>query len=107
MDGDFALVRVPIRTDADGVLRVDGTRVTLDTVVAAFDAGATPEEIVHEYPSVALPDVYSVIAYYLRHQSDTRAYLATRQRQAAEVCHENERRFAPAGVRDRLLARRG
>jgi hypothetical protein len=57
MDGDFLLVRAPIRTDADGVIRVDGTRVTLDTVVATFDAGATPEEIVQQYPSVALPHI--------------------------------------------------
>lgn len=30
-----------IQTDADGVIRVGGTRVTLDTLVGAFDAGAT------------------------------------------------------------------
>ena len=36
---------VPIHTDADGIVRVAGTRVTLDTIVAAFDAGATAEEI--------------------------------------------------------------
>ncbi len=29
----------PLRTDADGVLRVTGTRVTLDSVVIAFDRG--------------------------------------------------------------------
>jgi len=38
---------------------------------------------------------------------ETRGYLAPRQQQAAQVRHENEQRFAPAGVRDRLLARRG
>jgi uncharacterized protein (DUF433 family) len=97
---------VPIETDADGVIRVGGTRVTLDTVVAAFDAGATAEEIVQQYPSVTLADIYSVIAYYLRHQSEVRAYLAQRQRQAAQVREENERRLDPTGVRDRLLARR-
>jgi hypothetical protein len=37
--------RVPLHTDADGVVRVAGTRVTLDTVVGAFEAGATAEEI--------------------------------------------------------------
>jgi uncharacterized protein (DUF433 family) len=98
--------RVPIETDADGVTRVGGTRVTLDTVVTAFDAGATAEEIVQQYPSVTLADIYSVIAYYLRHQSEVRAYLAQRQRQAAQVREENERRFDPTSVRDRLLARR-
>ncbi len=34
---------IPLETDADGVVRVGGTRVTLDTVVAAFKEGATAE----------------------------------------------------------------
>ena len=98
--------RVPIRTDSDGVIRIAGTRVTLDAVVAAFDGGATAEEIVQQYSSVTLADIYSVIAYYLRHQAEVRAYLAERQQQAALVRQENERRFDPDGIRDRLLARR-
>jgi uncharacterized protein (DUF433 family) len=98
--------RVPIHTDIDGVIRVGGTRVTLDTLVAAFDAGATAEEIAQQYPSVALADVYSVIAYYLRHQPEIRAYLTERQWQAAQVREENGRRFGPSSVRDRLVARR-
>ncbi|HBH04814.1 MAG: hypothetical protein A2W08_04185 [Candidatus Rokubacteria bacterium RBG_16_73_20] len=106
MNPTDTIERVPIHTDADGVIRVGGTRVTLDTVVAAFDAGATAEEIVQQYPSVALADVYSVIGYYLRHPSEVRAYLTQRQRQSAEVREQNERRFDPSGVRDRLLARR-
>jgi len=73
---------------------------------AAFDAGATAEEMVQQYPSVALADAYSVIAYYLRHQSEIREYITRRQHQAAGVREENERRFDPSGVRDRLLARR-
>lgn len=99
--------RVPIHTDGEGVVRVGGTRVTLDSVVAAFEAGATPEEIVQQYPSVGLADAYSVIAYYLRHQAAVRAYMEERQDLAARVRVENERRADPAGVRDRLLARRG
>ena len=98
--------RVPVQTDADGVIRVGDTRVTLDTLVASFDAGATAEEIAQQYPSVSLPDVYTVIAYYLRQQSEVRAYLGQRQQQAAQARAENQRRFDPTGVRDRLLARR-
>ena len=41
MNSAETIERVPIHTDADGVVRVAGTRVTLDTIVAAFDAGAT------------------------------------------------------------------
>jgi uncharacterized protein (DUF433 family) len=98
--------QVPIQTDADGVIRVGGTRVTLDTVVAAFDAGATAEEIGQQYPSVTLAGIYSVVAYYLRHQSEVRAYLAERHQQTTRVREENERRFDLTGVRDRLLSRR-
>lgn len=98
--------RVPIELDADGVIRVGGTRVTLDTLVAAFDAGATAEEIAQQYDSVTLADVYSVIGYYLRHQPEVRAYLGERQNQAALARQEDERRFDPRGVRERLLARR-
>ncbi len=52
------------------VVRVAHTRVTLDTVVAAFDAGATAEEIAQQYSSVPPPDVYSVITYYMRHKEE-------------------------------------
>lgn len=98
--------RVPIETDADGVIRVGRTWVTLDTLVAAFDAGATAEEIAQQYDSVTLADVYSVIGYYLRHQSELRAYLGDRQTKAAQSREEHERRFDPKDVRERLLARR-
>jgi uncharacterized protein (DUF433 family) len=97
---------VPLRTDIDGVIRVGKTRVTLDTVVAAFRDGATAEEIVHQYPSVRLADIYFVIGYYLEHQAEVDAYLQERERLAGEVRKENETRFDPQGLRDRLLARR-
>jgi uncharacterized protein (DUF433 family) len=103
---DMATDRVPLHKDADGVIRVGGTRVTLDTVIGAFNAGATAEEIVQQYPSITLADVYSVIAYYLRHQADVQTYLADRQQKAAKVRAENERRFNSSGIRERLLARR-
>jgi len=98
--------RIPVQTDADGVVRVGGTRVTLDTVVAAFEMGATAEEIAQQYPSLALADVYAVIVYFLRHRTEVDAYLAVRQVQASQIRQENERQFDPSGVRDRLVARR-
>ncbi|KRT63301.1 MAG: protein of unknown function DUF433 [Candidatus Dadabacteria bacterium CSP1-2] len=97
---------IPLEIDADGVVRVGGTRVTLDTIVAAFDEGATAEEIVQQYPSLLLADVYAVIGYYLRRRPEVEAYLRQRQQQASEVRSQNESRFDPRGVRNRLLARR-
>jgi uncharacterized protein (DUF433 family) len=81
---------VPLLPDPDGVMRVGSTRVTLDTVVAAFRDGLTPESIVEQYPSLRLPDVYSVIGYYLNHADEVNAYLVERQRLADDVRRENE-----------------
>lgn len=97
---------IPFRVDADSVARVGGTRVTLDTVIAAFLEGATAEEIAQQYPSLNLADVYSLIGYYLHHSSEVETYLRQRKTQAEVVRRENESRFDPRGVRDRLLARR-
>jgi hypothetical protein len=36
---------LPIATDIDGLARVGGTRVTLDTVVMAYTEGLSAEEI--------------------------------------------------------------
>jgi len=97
---------VPLRNDTDGVVRVGDSRVTLDTVVTAFEEGGTAEEITQQYPALDLADVYAVISYYLRRRPEVDAYLRERVRQSAEVRRQNESRFDPQGVRDRLLARR-
>jgi uncharacterized protein (DUF433 family) len=107
MSTDIEKQTIPLGEDADGVLRVSGTRVTLDTLVAAFQDGATPEEIAQQYPSIPLADIYAVIGYYLNHRSSVDAYLRRRQTDRAKVQKENESRFDPNGIRDRLLSRRG
>ncbi|CAG0982303.1 hypothetical protein ANRL3_02212 [Anaerolineae bacterium] len=99
--------RIPLATDQDGVVRISGTRITLDTIVAAFEQGATAEEIAHQYSSLNLADIYAVIGYYLRQRPEVEEYLKGRQRQAQLVREQNEARFDSRGVRGRLLARRG
>ncbi|MFH7242254.1 MAG: DUF433 domain-containing protein [Spirulina sp.] len=96
----------PLTINPDGVVKVGGTRVTLDTVIFVFKQGATAEEMVYRYPSLKLGDVYASIAFYLNHQEDVEAYLNQRQQQAQEIRQMNEARFDPQGLRDRLLARR-
>jgi uncharacterized protein (DUF433 family) len=96
----------PLTESPDGTLRLVGTRVTLDSVVIAFDMGATPEEIVHRYPSIDITSVYEVIAYVLRHRSGVDDYLRVREQKSVRAKVEVEARFPPDGVRARLLARR-
>src|SRR5690348_12621772 len=96
---------VPLASDDHGVVRVGGTRVTLDTVVAAFERGATAEEIVQQYPSLSLADVYVVLGYYLRHRESVDRYLAQRRLVAEQVHQETMERSAVSGVRERLQGR--
>ena len=96
---------VPLNKDANGVIRVGKTRVTLVTVITAFLQGATAEEISYQYPSLNLADVYSVIAYFLKRRATLEAYLQQRQQQSENIQRENENRFDPSGIRERLMAR--
>ena len=78
----------------------------LETVVTAFDLGATPEEIVQSYTTLDLPSVYAVIAYVLQNRPRIDAYMAKRQNEADRVRLEVEQQFPQKGIRERLLARR-
>ena len=97
---------VPLEADQDGVVRVGHTRVTLETVLGAFQDGATAEEIVWQYPSLSLADVYAVIGYYLQRQAEVEVYLRQREEMAQQTREQNMVRFHQQGLRERLLARR-
>jgi uncharacterized protein (DUF433 family) len=97
---------VPLVLAEDGhVIRVAGTRVTLDALIGAFRRGATAEEIAQDYPAMSLPDVYAVIAYYLHHRSEIDEYLGRRVRGHGELRREIEGRSEYQEFRERLLAR--
>ncbi len=96
---------LPLKVDADEVIRVGNTRVTLDTIVAVFNNGATPEEIIFQFPSLNLTDIYSVISYYLRNIEKVNSYLEQRKNITKQVRKQNQSRLASANIRKRLLAR--
>src|SRR5258708_40168781 len=96
---------IPLAMDGQGVYRVGGTRVTLDLVVRAFNRGATAEEIVQDFPTLQLPDVYQVIGYYLKHSAELAGYFEKRERHQEQLLAANQE-WSPRGLRERLLARR-
>jgi len=53
--------------------------------VAAYQDGATPEEIVQRFETLELSEVYAVIAYFLRHRGSVQEHLARREAVAADV----------------------
>jgi uncharacterized protein (DUF433 family) len=101
-----ATTTVPLSTDEAGVIRVAGTRVSLDSVIFAFIEGATPEEIAQDFPTLDLADIYSVISYYLQNRAEVEQYLEQRKVQREEIKRETESRFNPHGLRERLLTRK-
>jgi uncharacterized protein (DUF433 family) len=96
----------PLSRGTDGMIRISGTRVSLESVVSAFDTGATAEEIVQQYPSLELSATYAVISYVLDNRAEVDAYVAERQHNARVLQGQIENHFPAHGIRARLLARR-
>ncbi len=97
---------VPLARDADGVWRVTGSRVTLDSIVHEFNSGATAEQIQEDFPSVALRDIYAVIAHYLHQTRAVDDYLRKQTQAADEVRRQLEGRMDTTDLRERLRRRR-
>jgi uncharacterized protein (DUF433 family) len=103
----IAAEQVPLSLDTQGTVRVGGTRLTLETVVAAFKRGDSPQEIVAGFPGLDLADVYSTIAYYLRHRQDVEAYLQDQEATADESRQKVDAlQGDPLNLRERLIAHR-
>jgi uncharacterized protein (DUF433 family) len=98
--------RSPLRVDPGGAVRVGTSRISLDLVVEQYENGMTPEDLVRSYDTLVLADVYAVIAYYLRHRDEVRAYLDRRDEEAEGLKAKIEAE-RPRALREELLARRG
>lgn len=96
---------VPLTRDENGTVRVTGSRVTLDTVIATYERGATPEEIVLHYPTLNLADVYSIVGYYLHNRADVAEYLTEQKEEADAIRQKIEANSNISEIRERLLAR--
>jgi uncharacterized protein (DUF433 family) len=96
----------PLRADEHGVVRVGGTRVTLDQIVSAFRAGGTAEEIALRFSSLDLADVYATVAYYLNHREAVDRYVDEQAVLAEEQRRMHAQPLDATALRERLLARR-
>lgn len=97
----------PLYETEQGAVRVRGTRVSLDTVISAYNSGAAPEDIVRSYTTLNLRDVYAVITYYLDHRETVDAYMARRRAEAAEMRRKFEALQPPGqSLQEKLTARK-
>jgi uncharacterized protein (DUF433 family) len=74
----------------EGVYRIAGTRVSLDSLVYLFREGMSAESMVESYPAVTLEQVHGALAFYLANRSEIDAYLLEGQH-LAEQEHELSR----------------
>ena len=106
MSISLAAEPVPLEQDEQGTIRVKASRVTLDTTLAAFKKGETPEEIFESFPTLDLADIYSIIAYYLHHEEQVEAYLREQGSKAAEIRRKIESHYPTSEIRARMIALR-
>ena len=64
-----------VRVDEHGAMRIGNSRVMLDSIVAGFEQGHSPETLQQQYPALSLEEVYGAITYYLAHPDEVHAYL--------------------------------
>ena len=89
-------VALPLKTDEYGAIRVSNTRVTLDSILALYHQGESPESIHDSFDVIPLNDVYVVIAYYLANKDSLDTYLAQRTAEGERLRQEWEARYTPA-----------
>lgn len=85
-----ATITVPIRTDEHGSIRVGGTRVLLEVIIARYQQGGTPEQIHESFPTVKLADIYAVITYYLENRELVDEYIRQQDEAGAALLREME-----------------
>lgn len=102
MPGLETTQQTPLTLHEEGVIRITGSRVTLDVVVRQFRQGATAEQIQEDFPSLALRDIYAVIAYYLQHTDSVEEYV----RAQTQAAHQTRREVESHQSSDTLRQRR-
>lgn len=101
----FQATSPPLYWDEAGGIRIGSSRVTLDSLLASYHNGSTPEEIAIQYSVLHLEDIYSTIAYYLNHRQEIDNYLEKRDRQAQAIRQELSQKHNLGDLRQRLLER--
>lgn len=98
---------IPLTRLENGVYRVTGTRIPLERIVECYQEGATPEDIMRDFDTLKLSDVYAVLSYYLDHKDAVEQYMRE-QEEAAEALRRMIEANQPQrpGLREELLARR-
>ena len=97
---------IPLVQDSRGVIRVTGSRVTLDTIIGRMQVGDTPEEIHEGFPTVKLEQINTIIDWYLNNQIEADEYLEEGRIEGERLRKEIESQPEYIALREKLLRRR-
>lgn len=96
----------PLTMDADGTIRIEGSRIPLDTIVSVFRQGATAEQIRDSFPSLPLSAIYGAIAWILENPEMVDSYLDRRRAESQDLREVVDGMPRQNVLRERLRARR-
>lgn len=86
--------------ERDGGYYIAGTRIALDSVVHAFLAGESPDEILHSFPMAGpLVKIYGAITFYLENTEKVEAYLKEQDRRWEELAQIQTKSNSPLAKR--------
>ncbi len=67
--------------ERDGGYYIAGTRISLSSIIHAFQAGESPDEILRSFPLAGpLVKIYGAITFYLENREKVEAYLKEQDR---------------------------
>src|SRR3989442_918264 len=76
----------------NGGYYVQGTRVSLDSVVYSFLRGESSDGILESFPALSLEQVYGALAFYLAHPESIDRYLREGKAEFAQLRDEARRK---------------
>lgn len=86
------------------VIKVKGTRIPIDTIIAAYHRGDTVAEIDSGFPTIGLSNIYAILSYYLDNQPMIDAYIERGEKFAEEMRAKWEALYPPDNLWERLNA---
>jgi uncharacterized protein (DUF433 family) len=86
--------------ERDGGYYIAGTRISLDSIVHAFQAGESPDGILRSFPLAGpLVRIYGAITFYLENQEKVEAYLREQDRRWEEMAQIQPKSTSPLAKR--------
>lgn len=94
-----------LHSEANGSIRIRGSRLRLIDIAGRYDEGLSAEEICEYYDSLPLALIYKIIAFYLENQTQVEQMMDADRQLTADLETRSAKGPAISELRRRLSAR--